>query len=470
MRALTLAVLVFPLAAGAQPSQAIRLEMRLSRPQIALGSSIPMTIRVVPVSTAARDVLARRGFEPVRLLVTRGGRSLPDLAASPLTTDLDGLRKLRSRPALGGAIELDTDLAYWATLDRAGRYDVVIEFAPSSTVAPGAIAADASFPPARSSGMPLTVSARPAPELAKVATDLAKRLAGQKGIARTETIRALGATRSPAALQPLVDELYAEDESARWAPAALGLQPDRAATVQAVRAALAGRGISGPVAEVLLSAGDPPEGLAAAARTAVAGQEASGRRRAAAALAVLARAADGEAKRALVEMLLPLATDRDAAVRSSAVYGLEASTDPRALSALATAGRDASATVRSAAIRALRLRRAVRELLALLGGQGTDPIEVAQALAAIPDEAARRALVAGIGARGLPMRLACARALWEVGDRSGKGILLLALRSRDDTLRAQVIDWLTVVSGRSEPRASIQDLAVAWTRWLQQMP
>jgi hypothetical protein len=67
------------------------------------------------------------------------------------------------------------------------------------------------------------------------------------------------------------------------------------------------------------------------------------------------------------------------------------------------------------------------------------------------------------------MRLACAQALWEVDDRSGRIVLLSALRTRDDVLRAAVIDWLTVATGRSESATGIADLSIAWTRWLQQV-
>lgn len=460
-----LVALLAPAAVVAQPSQALRLEMRVARPQVPVGAAVTVTVRVVPVSAAAREVLARRGFEPVKLVVSRGGRTLPDVAATSLSTELSRLRVARVRPAPGGALELDTDLAYWASLDRPGRYDVVVEFAPGTVNV-----ADAGFAPVRSPGIALTVQNRPATEITKLAGDLARRLAGAQGPARGELVRALGATRSAAALAPLVAELHgAEEQGLRWVPAALGLLPDRAAVVAAVRQALAGRGASGPVVEVLVRAGDPAAGLAEAARAALAGQDAARRRLAADAIAVLARSAEGEAQRPHLDALLALQADRDPAIRMAVVFGVGRIDDPRALAALEAAGRDTSATVRAAAVRTLRERRARAALTGLLSVATSDSLEVARALASLADSDARRTLSQCLAARALPMRLACAEALWEVDDRSGRGVLLQALRTRDDALRARVIDWLTVATGRSESATGIADLAIAWTRWLQQV-
>ncbi len=460
-----LAALTVPAAALAQPSQALRLEMRVARPQGPLGASVAVTVRVVAVSAAAREVLARRGFEPVKLAVSRGGRTLPDIAATSLSTELERLRVARVRPAPGCALELDTDLSYWALLDRPGRYDVVVEFAPGTSNV-----ADAGFAPVRSPGISVTVQNRPAAEITKQVGELARRLASAQGPARGELVRGLGASRSAAALTPLVAELHGADElGLRWAPAALGLLPDRAAVIAAVRQALAGRGPSGAVVEVLLRAGDPAAGLGDAARASLQGRDAPRRRLAADALAVLARRATGEARRPLLDALLALQSDRDAAIRMSVVFGVDRMDDPRALAALEAAGRDASATVRAAAVRALRERRARASLTALLAAATSDALQVARALAAIADPEAKRTLSQCLAVRALPMRLACAEALWEVDDRSGRGVLLQALRTRDDALRAAVIDWLTVATGRAEPATGIADLAIAWTRWLQQV-
>src|SRR6185503_7385076 len=150
------------------------------------------------------------------------------------------------------------------------------------------------------------------------------------------------------------------------------------------------------------------------------------------ALAVLVRRASAAERGPLVDALVALAQDADPSVRLAVVFGLERIDDPRALGLLQAAGRDAAVTVRTAAIRALRERRSTASLTTLLATPGADALEVARALSVLTDPDARRAVQRCLSARDVALRLACAQALWEVDDRSGKGVLLATLRSRDD--------------------------------------